>query len=43
MSPKELDSVKWYLDSHLAKKFIQASLESYSLPILFVKKLEREI
>ena len=38
MSPKELDVVKRYLDSHLAKGFIQASSASYSSPILFVKK-----
>ena len=40
MSPKELDAVKRYLDSHLAKGFIQASLASYSSPVLFVKKPE---
>ena len=40
MSPKELDAVKWYLDSHLAKRFIQVSSASYSLPVLFVKKAE---
>ena len=39
MSPEELDAVKRYLDSHLAKGFIQASSASYSLPVLFVKKL----
>ena len=38
MSPEELDAVKRYLDSHLAKRFIQASSASYSLPVLFVKK-----
>ena len=38
MSSKKLDTVKWYLDSHLAKRFIQASLASYSLPVFFVKK-----
>ena len=38
MSPKELDAVKWYLDSHLATRFIQANSASYSLPVLFVKK-----
>ncbi len=38
MSPEELDAVKRYLDSHLAKRFIQTSSASYSLPILFVKK-----
>ena len=35
---KELDAIKRYLDSHLAKRFIWASLSSYSLPVLFVKK-----
>ena len=38
MSPEELDAVKRYLDSHLVKGFIQVSLASYSLSILFVKK-----
>ena len=40
---EQLDAVKWYLDSHLAKRFIQASLACYSLLILFVKKLEERI
>ena len=35
---EELDAIKRYLDSHLAKRFIQASLAFYSLPVLFVKK-----
>ena len=38
MSPEELNAVKSYLDSHLAKEFIQASSASYSLPVLFGKK-----
>ena len=38
MSPQELDAVKCYLDSHLAKRFIQASSAPYSSPVLFVKK-----
>ncbi len=38
MSPQELDVVKRYLDSHLAKGFIQASSAPYSSPVLFVKK-----
>ena len=38
MSPEELDAIKRYLDSHLAKGFIQASSASYSSPVLFVKK-----
>ncbi len=40
MSLEELDAVKWYLISHLAKRFIQASSTSYSLPVFFVKKPE---
>ena len=40
MSPKELDAIKRYLDSYLAKGFIQVSSASYSLPVLFVKKPE---
>ena len=35
---KKLDAVKRYLNSHLAKEFIQASSISYSLPVIFVKK-----
>ena len=38
MSSEELNVVKRYLDFHLAKEFIQASLASYSSPVLFVKK-----
>ena len=38
MSPQELDAVKRYLDSHLAKGFIQASSAPYSSLVLFVKK-----
>ncbi len=43
MSPQELDAVKYYLDLHLAKGFIQASSTSYSSPVLFVKKPGRGI
>ena len=43
MSPQELDAVKHYFDSHLAKEFIQASLAPYSSPFLFVKKPGGEI
>ena len=43
MSPKELNVVKQYLDSHLAKKFIQISLASYFSPVLFVKKPRKGI
>ena len=43
MFSKELNTVKWYLDFYLAKRFIQTSLISYSLPIFFVKKPERRI
>ncbi len=38
MSPEELNAVKRYLDSHLAKRFIQANLASYFSPVLFMKK-----
>ena len=40
MSPEELDAVKRYLDSYLAKGFIQASSASYFLPVLFIQKPE---
>ena len=40
MSLKELNAVKQYFDSYLAKEFIQISLASYSLPIFFVEKPE---
>ena len=40
ISPQELDAVKRYLNSHLAKGFIQASSALFSSPILFVKKLD---
>ena len=43
MSTQELDAVQWYLDFHLAKKFIQASSVSYSLPVLFIKKIKERI
>ena len=43
MSFEKLDAVKRYLDSFLAKEFIQASSTSYSLPVLFVKKPKGEI
>ena len=43
MSPQELDAVKYYLNLHLAKRFIQASSASYSSPVLFVKKPGRRI
>ena len=36
--PKKLDVMKRYLDFHLAKRFIQVSLISNSLFVLFVKK-----
>ena len=39
MSLEELDVVKRYLNFYLAKRFIQASLVSYSLPVFFIKKL----
>ena len=43
MSSKELDTIKRYFNSHLAKRFIQISSASYSLPVLFVKKPKRGI
>ena len=43
MSLQELDAIKCYLDSHLAKGFIQASSAPYSSPVLFVKKPSRGI
>lgn len=43
MSSEELYAVKWYVNFHLAKRFIQASLVSYFLLVLFVKKLEGKI
>ena len=38
MSSHKLDEVKRYLDTYLAKVFIQASSASYLSPVLFVKK-----
>ena len=38
MSLKKLDAVQWYLDSHLAKGFIQVNSVSYSSSVLFIKK-----
>ena len=38
MSPQELDAVKRYLNSHLAKGFIQADSAPYLSLVLFVKK-----
>lgn len=43
MSPKELDAIKYYLNFYQARRFIWASLPSYFLLILFVKKPVREI
>ncbi len=43
MSPQELDAIKYYLDLHLAKEFIQASSASYSSLVLFVTKPGGEI
>ena len=40
---EELNTVKRYFDSHLAKRFIQTSSASYSLPVLFIKKPRGEI
>lgn len=38
MSLQELDGVIRYLDSYLAKGFIQVNSAAYLSPILFVKK-----
>ena len=43
MSLEELDIVKYYLDSYLAKGFIQTSSIPYLSPVLFVKKPGRNI
>ena len=43
MSPKKLNAIKRYFNSHLAKRFIQMSFASYFLPVLFIKKLEKKI
>ncbi len=40
---QELDEMKYYLDSHLNKRFIQANSAPYLSLILFVKKLGRQI
>lgn len=39
---KEFDAVKRYFNFYRVKKFIQVSLVSYSLPVLFEKELKRE-
>ena len=39
MSLPELDAVQYYLDSLLAKRFMQANSAFYLFPVLFVKKL----
>ena len=43
ISLQELDAVKRYLESHLAKGFIQANSGPYLFLFLFVKKSNREI
>ena len=40
---KELDVVKRYLDSYLAKEFIQASSALYLSLVIFAKKISRKI
>lgn len=40
---QKLDTVKQYLDSHLAKKLIQTRLVSYFLSVFFIKKPDVEI
>ena len=43
ISPKELDTIKRYFDSYLAKGFIQVSSSFFFLLVLFVKKPEKKI
>lgn len=43
MFSKKLDAVKRYFDFYLIKKFIQTSLVSYFLLVLFVKKQKERI
>ena len=43
MSLEKLDVVKCYLNTYLAKRFIQASLGLYLSLVLFVKKSDRGI
>lgn len=43
MSFEKLHAVKRYLNSHLTKKFIQASSVFYSSLVIFVKKSGGEI
>ena len=43
MSHQEVDIVKRYLDSHLVKGIIQASLVPYLSPVFLVKKLDKKI
>lgn len=41
--PYKLNVIKCFLDSYLAKRFIQKISDFYSFLILFVKKLDRRI
>ena len=43
MSPQKLGAVKYYLNLHLAKKFIQTSLALYLSLVFLIKKLDRRI
>lgn len=43
MSLQELNVVKHYLDSYLAKGFIQVNLTFYLSPVLFVNNLNGKI
>lgn len=43
MSLEKLNVIKRYFDSHLSKRFIFASLASYFLQVLFVKKPKKQI
>lgn len=43
MSLEELDVIKCYLDSYLAKGFIKTSSALYSSSVLFIKKSDGRI
>lgn len=43
MPSQELNTIKYFLDSYLAKSFIQANLAFYSLLVFFIMKLSRGI
>lgn len=43
MYSKKLVTVQKYLNSHLAKRFIQGNLASYFLSVFFIEKWEKKI